>query len=96
MCGEIGSKPLIGVNYLCSSKHEAYCGMIRACVASLSCYVADQRYFAGTVNQSIAHAVKQVEFVVSKGFPAAFYYIVRQQGVNLRAHTYALTTVDWC
>ena len=54
MCREIGSKPLVGVNYYCSKKHLSYCG---------------------TVNQSIAHAVKQVKFVVAHGFPGAFYYI---------------------
>ena len=39
LCREIGSKPLIGVNYFCSKKHSSFCG---------------------TLNQSIAHAVKQV------------------------------------
>ena len=63
MCEEIGSQPLIGVNYFCSSKHESYCG---------------------TKNQSIAHAVKQVEFVVAHGFPGAFYYIVSSINSQLR------------
>ena len=58
LCRSIGSQPLIGVNYFCSSKHESYCG---------------------TLNQSIAHAVKQVEFVVSHGFPGAFYYIGNEE-----------------
>jgi hypothetical protein len=55
LCREIGSQPLIGVNYFCSSNHLPYCG---------------------TLNQSIAHAVKQVQFVVDHGFKGAFYYIV--------------------
>ena len=57
-CEEIGSKPLIGVNYFCSGKHYSYCG---------------------SLNESIAHAVKQVEYVVARGFPGAFYYIGNEE-----------------
>ena len=58
LCREIGSMPLIGVNYFCSNEHNSYCG---------------------TLDQSIAHAVKQVEFVVAHGFPGAFYYIGNEE-----------------
>jgi hypothetical protein len=58
LCREIGSQPLIGVNYFCSNKHYSYCG---------------------TLNESIAHAVKQVKFVVAHGFPGAFYYIGNEE-----------------
>ena len=58
LCEEIGSQPLIGVNYFCSAKHRSYCG---------------------SLNESIAHAVKQVEYVVARGFPGAFYYIGNEE-----------------
>ena len=53
-CHEIGSQPLIGVNYMCGNNHK-------------QCDIP--------ANESIAHAVKQVQFTVAHGFPGAFYYI---------------------
>jgi hypothetical protein len=58
MCREVGSRPLIGVNYLCGNHAAKFCG---------------------TVNESIARAVRQVEFTVKNGFPGAFYYIGNEE-----------------
>ena len=58
MCHELGSKPLVGVNYMCGSKHSR-CNL--------------------TANETIALAVRQVEFVVAHGFPGAFYYIGNEE-----------------
>lgn len=38
-------------------------------------------------NDSIARAVRQVEYVVARGFRGAFYYIGNEDGANVPAHT---------
>ena len=58
LCREIGSRPLIGVNYYCGNNHAKFCG---------------------TSNESIARAMRQVEYVVQQGFPGAFYYIGNEE-----------------
>eukprot|EP00041_Stephanoeca_diplocostata_P035070 m.1224826 g.1224826 ORF g.1224826 m.1224826 type:complete len:595 (+) comp24627_c0_seq9:70-1854(+) len=49
-------------------------------------YNCHAKYFVSQ-NDSIARAVRQVEYVVARGFRGAFYYIGNEDGASIPAHT---------